>query len=318
MKKFKALSIALALVISLSFVGCGAKKEASNQNQTQTQNTNKPAVAQAVVDAVNGYFANMPEDIYKIDNKKFVENVKAGDKSFILDIRQKDVYDKGHVKGAVNAPWGAGLADVLDKLPKDKPIMVYCYTGQTAGQAVAALNMAGFNAKSVHLGWDLGISKVDGVQAITETTPNEFPKVEPLQIKPEVKDAVVAYFKGLADIKDPMYKNYKISEDDAKKLLDAGDKNVMFLSIRNAEDYAKGHIKGAVNIPFAKGMEQKFNTLPKDKKIIVYCYTGQTAGQTVAGLRLLGYDAVSLNGGIGTPGNAPAGWGNKGYELVKE
>ena len=92
----------------------------------------------------------------------------------------------------------------------------------------------------------------------------------------------------------------------------------MFLSVRSAADYAKGHIKGAVNIPFGKGMEQKFSSLPKDKKIIVYCYTGQTAAQTVAGLRLLGYDAVSLNGGIGTAANAPSGWGNKGFPLLTE
>lgn len=38
--------------------------------------------------------------------------------------------------------------------------------------------------------------------------------------------------------------------------------------------------------------------LPKDKRIIVVCYTGQTAGQTVGILRLLGYDACSLMGGM--------------------
>lgn len=38
--------------------------------------------------------------------------------------------------------------------------------------------------------------------------------------------------------------------------------------------------------------------LPKDKKIIVVCYTGQTAGQIVGVLKLLGYDACSLMGGM--------------------
>jgi rhodanese-related sulfurtransferase len=57
--------------------------------------------------------------------------------------------------------------------------------------------------------------------------------------------------------------------------------------------------------------------LPKDKKIVVYCYTGQTAGQATAALRMMGYDAVSLNGGMGTPANAPMGWANKGYPVVQ-
>jgi rhodanese-related sulfurtransferase len=55
-----------------------------------------------------------------------------------------------------------------------------------------------------------------------------------------------------------------------------------------------------------------------DKTVVVYCYTGQTAGQAVAGMRLLGIDAVSLNGGAGMEANQPMGWVNKGYELVTE
>ncbi len=307
MKKLKVLSLMMAAVMSLALMGCAASKSSTASS-----------VPEPVKNAVNSYYANMPEDIYKIDQVKFVDAVKTNDGSFILDIRQKDVYDKGHIKGAVNAPWGPGLADVLDKLPADKTIYVYCYTGQTAGQTVALLNMAGFKAKSVNLGWNLGISKVSGVEAVTETTTNAFPAVQAAKIDTDVKAAIQKYFQGLGTISDAKYKDYKVSEADAKALLDSGDKSVVFLSVRSAADYTKGHIKGAVNIPFAKGMEQKFSSLPKDKKIIVYCYTGQTAGQTVAGLRLLGYDAVSLNGGIGTPANAPNGWANKGFQLVTE
>jgi rhodanese-related sulfurtransferase len=237
---------------------------------------------------------------------------------FILDIRQPDVYAKGHIKGAVNLPFGTAISDNLDKLPKDKPIMLYCYTGQTAGQAVALLNTAGFNVKSVNLGWDLGISKVDGVVDVTETKENILVvPANPAQIDPAVKDALTKYFAGLNDVKGTTYANYKISEDNAKKLLDSKDNTVIFLSIRSAKDYASGHIDSAVNIPFEKGMQSKFNTLPKDKKIIVYCYTGQTAGQTVAGLKLLGYDAVSLNAGMGTKATGTSGWTNKGFPVVK-
>ncbi len=274
-------------------------------------------VVSTVQETVNAYFANMPADIYKIAEKDFVGKVVAGENMLILDIRSAEDYGKGHVKGAVNAPWGPAIAASLDKLPSDKPIMIYCYTGQTAGQAVATLNIAGFNAKSVNLGWNLGISKVEGIAAVTETTVNVFPAVVASSVKPEIKAAITAYYDGLAAVKPTTYANYKISEVEAKKLLDAKNPKVMFLSVRKAEDFAKGHIKGAVNIPFGKGMEQKFNTLPKDKKIIVYCYTGQTAGQTVAALRLLGYDAVSMHSGMGMPSTVPAGWLNKGYPVVK-
>ncbi|KPU45321.1 thiosulfate sulfurtransferase PspE precursor [Oxobacter pfennigii] len=316
----KLLSVVLTLTVFLGILaGCTSNNQPSNSQPTKATEPTKaaePTKTDVVADAANAYFANMGSDTYKIPEKDFVAKVKANEPMFILDIRQADVYEKGHIKGAVNLPWGTAISDNLTKLPKDKPIMVYCYTGQTAGQTVALLNVAGFDAKSVNLGWDLGISKVEGVADVTETTANPLTDIT-TEVNPEIKAAIDKYYKGLTEITDARYKNYKISEDDAKKLVDDKDTSVIFLSVRKAEDYANGHIEGAVNIPFAKGMQQKFNTLPKDKKIIVYCYTGQTAGQTVAILRLLGYDAVSLNAGMGMPSNAPAGWLNKGYPVVK-
>lgn len=319
-KDFKILSLLLVCLFAFGLlVGCGqATPPAEDPAPVESQETaEQPSDSGALTAAVNAYFADMPSDIYKIPEKDLVEKVKAGEDMFILDIRQPDVYNEGHLKGAVNAPWGPNLADALDLLPADKPVMVYCYTGQTAGQAVMLLNLAGFTARSANLGWNLGISKVEGVEAVTETTANDFGDVTPLDIDPEIKEAIVAYYQGLADVKDTPYANYKVSEDDAKKLLDEKDPGVVFVSLRKAEDFAAGHIEGAINIPFGKGMEQQFSTLPTDKKIIVYCYTGQTAGQTVAGLRLLGFDAVSLNSGMGTPATGETGWTNKGFPVVQ-
>lgn len=307
-KRYKIGAWILVLVLIFTLVGC------TDYNKFLGPGNEEP---DAVSEAANAYFANMPEDIYKIDQEDFIDKVKANEDMFILDIRKADVYDEGHIKGAVNAPWGTDISDNLEKLPTDKTIMVYCYTGQTAGQTVALLNMAGFDAKSVNLGWNLGIAKVDGVDEVTETTANEFGEAV-TEINPEIKTAIDDYYKGLEAVEGTIYANYKISEEDAKELVDSNDANTLFLSVRNEADYNKGHIKGAINIPWGKGMEQKFSELPKDKKIVVYCYTGQTAGQTVAGLRMLGYDAVSMNGGMGTPANEPAGWLNKGYPVGSE
>ena len=91
----------------------------------------------------------------------------------------------------------------------------------------------------------------------------------------------------------------------------------MILSVRKAEDYAKGHVKGAINVPFGAGMQEGLVQLPKDKKIIVYCYTGQTASQTVAILRLLGYEAYNMQFGMGSA-ETQSGWLGAGYETVTE
>ena len=299
MRKRKLLSISLVLLFVLVL------------------SSSALAVSDAVEDAVNGYFADLPGDNGMISQKAFVDKVKAGEDLFILDIRQPDVYNEGHVKGAINLPWGTdAIPAALDKLPADETIYVYCYTAQTANQTVALLNFAGFEAKSVKFGWNLGIARVDGYEEIVETKANELDGTTDYTINEDIKTAIVDYYEGLADVSDSMFKNYKISEDMLKMALDS-DSDLMVVSIRQPSAYAEGHIEGAINIPWGAGMQDYFGQLPQDKKLVVYCYTGQTAGQAVAGLRMLGYDAVSLNGGMGTPSNEPYGWSNKGYATVQ-
>ncbi len=322
MKKW--LSLLLTLVLILSVTACGKTEEpAASMDLTDGEDTpvvEEPAVSEPASDLnalAIAYFDNMPEHIYKIGQADFIELVKTGEEMTIIDIRSAEDYGKGHVAGAVNMPWGPAIAEGLSSIPADKPVFVYCYTGQTAGQAVMTLNMAGFDARSVNLGWNLGISKVEGIDASTST---EATTLTPgtTEIDAAVQEAITAYYEGLAAVSETKYKNYKVSEDDLKAMVDLKDDSILILSVRSAKDYAIGHIEGATNIPFAKGMANSFGTLPKDKTIVVYCYTGQTAGQVTADLRMMGYDAVSLNGGMGNAANAPMGWANKGFPVVSE
>lgn len=322
MKKLssKFAAVTLAVVLSISMAACAPQAAPVEEKPVveAPKVEEMPAEETAVADAVDAYFSNMGADLYKVDEVELVEKVKAGEDMYIMDIRTKEDYDKGHLKNAVNVPWGPAIAENLDNLPADKQIYLYCYTGQTAGQTTALLNMAGYNVKSANFGWNLGLSQVPGIEEVTSMEATEIVASTPADTNPEVRQAITDYYNGLADVKGSTYANYKISEDDAKALLDAKDDSIMFLSVRKAEDYAKGHIEGAENIPFGNGMQESFGTLPMDKKIIVYCYTGQTAGQAVAGLRMLGYDAVSLNSGMGSPKTAENGWINKGYPVVTQ
>ncbi len=59
----------------------------------------------------------------------------------------------------------------------------------------------------------------------------------------------------------------RITVEEAKKGFDNG--SVVFVDARAADIYAAEHIKGAVSIKGAG--EDRFDSLPKGKKIIVYC-----------------------------------------------
>ncbi|MBN2259097.1 MAG: rhodanese-like domain-containing protein [Clostridiales bacterium] len=314
MKRFKILPLLLILVMIVS-VGCAASQPVE-ETQVVIEKTEEPAVtetpdASAIESAATAYLVNMPADNNMIGAADLFAKMDAGEEMFILDVRKPDVYEQGHLKGAVNLPYGANFSEGILKLPADQPIYVYCYTGQTANQVNATLNILGYDVKSIKYGWVLGISKTEGFEAYTEVESNDFATYETLNFNPEVMTAVEKYFSDLATAEIP---NNIISSEAASQLLN--DDNYYFLSIRQQADYDAGHIPGANNIPWSTNMTESFSTLPMDKKIIVNCYSGQTAGQTITVLRLLGYDAVSIKSGMGTSVTAPSGWANKGFETV--
>ncbi len=272
--------------------------------------------ASAVYNGVVDYFANKPDHSYMIKSDDIIARVAAGDDVVILDIRQPDVYGEGHLKGAVNLPWGPAIAENLSKIPQDKEVFIYCYSGQTAGQAVMTLNLAGIKARSVSYGWNFGLSKAEGIADVTEVAVNVLTE-DVATIDAEIQEALTDYYAGLADVKDSKWVNYKVSEDNLATMIEMSE-DFYLVSARRADDFAAGHIVGATNIPYGNGFIEGLGGVPKDKKVVVYCYSGQTAGQATAAMKLLGYDAVSLNGGAGTPASAPNGWTNKGYELAVE
>ena len=60
----------------------------------------------------------------------------------------------------------------------------------------------------------------------------------------------------------------RISIADAKKEYDAG--SAIIVDSRPESSFTQEHIAGSINIPIGS-TDDKFNTIPKDKKIILYC-----------------------------------------------
>lgn len=70
------------------------------------------------------------------------------DGALILDVRERDEYRAGHVKGSMRI----GLAQVsssVAKLPADRTILVICRSGNRSGHATAVLRKAGLDAVNV-------------------------------------------------------------------------------------------------------------------------------------------------------------------------
>jgi phage shock protein E len=69
------------------------------------------------------------------------------------------------------------------------------------------------------------------------------------------------------------------------------------LDVRQPEEFAQGHIQGAVLMPLGS-LPDKYRQIPKGVKLVVYCRSGHRSAQAVSFLLAHGYDkAVSLSGG---------------------
>jgi hypothetical protein len=82
----------------------------------------------------------------------------------------------GHIPGAINIPW-TKIADPenLAKLPADKPIVVYCYTGHTGQAAATVLGMLGYdvlNLKYGMMGWTANDEVLDTARFDPATQPD--------------------------------------------------------------------------------------------------------------------------------------------------
>lgn len=76
-------------------------------------------------------------------------------------------------------------------------------------------------------------------------------------------------------------------------------KKFYVLDVRDAGQFAKEHIPGAVNIEWRKVFAERAR-LPTGKTVLVYCNTGSFSAQSAMALRMAGYENVRiLHGGFG-------------------
>ncbi len=73
---------------------------------------------------------------------------------------------------------------------------------------------------------------------------------------------------------------------------------MMIIDARDAGQFARGHIPGAINIEWRKVIEQR-GRIPRDKMVLIYCNTGSLSAQAGFALRVVGFENVKiLQGGF--------------------
>ena len=90
----------------------------------------------------------------------------------------------------------------------------------------------------------------------------------------------------------------QISMDEAVKMM-RDEKDYIILDVRRPDEYAKGHIPGAINVPNEEIGTAEIAELPdKSQLILVYCRSGRRSKEASEKLVKLGYTSIVEFGGI--------------------
>jgi len=324
-KKWLAGILALALAMSLFVVpGCSSSDDTTDEPAATTEETTEVEfdATQAMIDAGNEYFQSSPTPtIAAADLLTIVQSQDPGYQ--IVDIRSAEHYALGHIEGAINIPFKAIPAEEnLALLDPNKTIVTVCYTGHTASEANMFYNMLGYDAVTLKFGMSGWVAdeaivglpipgKATGsnptVTDVPEASgPFDLPSIEGYE---DVQAAVIGQAEKYFASETP----FTMAASDVLTVVQSEDPSYQIVSVRGADDYAKGHLAGAINIPWLT-IADNLDQLDPNKTIIVYCYTGHTGGEVTMFLNLMGYTATNMKFGMsGWQSDAALG-GNAGYD----
>jgi rhodanese-related sulfurtransferase len=99
---------------------------------------------------------------------------------------------------------------------------------------------------------------------------------------------------------------------DVHAALQSGSAGFVLIDVRGRQDYAKGHVAQAINIPLRTITEERLQEYPNSNLFVVYCAGPHCNGANKAAIRLarLGRPVKEMIGGI-------TGWIDEGLPLMK-
>lgn len=76
-----------------------------------------------------------------------------------------------------------------------------------------------------------------------------------------------------------------------------GKRDFLLLDVRSREEFAEGHLKGAVNIP-SDEIEERISEISRDRPVVVYCAFGSHSMMAARLMEQCGYYVINTAGGL--------------------
>lgn len=223
-------------------------------------------VLSVVSTSVVSHAAEKTKDAFPIINseqlKAQLDSKAAG--LTLIDARTSVEFQEAHILSAINIPVTELEKDVaVLKAPKDARLVFYCNGVKCgkSGKSALIARSAGYTDISIY---------ADGMPVWEE-------KGYPIYTGPDYDKSV---------------KTGMIKPAAVKALLDSAPATVTVVDVRDAKQFAEGHVPGAINIPvetFAAGS----GVLDKGRQIIVYCNSGSSSYSAYRKLQKLAYPNIA-------------------------
>lgn len=86
---------------------------------------------------------------------------------------------------------------------------------------------------------------------------------------------------------------------DAESVAESVVGEVVYVDVRTPEEYAAGHVQGAINIPHTE-MPERWTELERHRgdRLVLYCRTGRRSGIALDVLRAQGFENLENAGGL--------------------
>jgi len=157
-----------------------------------------------------------------------------------IDVREVEEFAQVRIPGATLIPLSE-LDRRLEEIPRDRPVVLYCRSGNRSGQAASWLDSQGYK----------NLLNLDG--------------------------GIIAWYQqGLPLDTQPVDEVYQavpyvdLTPHEAQTWVGEG---ALVLDVREPFEFAQGHLPGAINIPLGQ-LERRVAGLPKDGKLLVVCASG--------------------------------------------
>lgn len=309
MKKYSVFFLSFLLTAFLFVTSCGS----DDGNDATTDDANDVAVDVNEFEVLVEYletedFINGDKIPSMIKASEVYENVDNA-KYKVIDLRGQVDFLSGHIAHATNVK----MADLItffesDIVPTDyDKIVLVCYSGQSASYATGVLRLLGYdNVFAMKFGmsswnpvfaqdmWSKKVSSDYEDQLETAGNPMNQAGDHPTLNTGLTDPIEILKARAQAALESP-YKSHLVKAED----LFVNGSQYYIMNYWPAEKYDQGHIPGAIQYTPKQSLKTTASlyTLPIDKPVVTYCYTGQHAAFVTAYLTILGYDAKALGFG---------------------